>query len=283
MKTFWRQTGKLYRLSILSLLFFLLLAIVAPFAAPYNPDAVSMHEILQPSTTAHLLGTDALGRDIWSRLIYGTRISVSFAAASALCTMLLGVTLGMVGGYFGGWIDKAIQFMTTMVQGLPGMSLMVAIAAIMPEGNFRLIVAVTLTSWAGISRIVRSEVLRIKKENYMEGIRCIGGSTLYILRKYVYPNVLPVILMLLTLRIGRSLLSASALSYLGLGVTPPTADWGVMINDARTYFRSFPLQIIAPGLAITLFCISINLVGDAWREYIGRDRAVDWERRQGNG
>ena len=195
----------------------ILCAVFASLLAPYDPSAVSPEEILEHSSAAHWLGTDALGRDILSRVIYGARSSVAFAFCSAFCTMALGLSLGMV-------------------------------------------------SWTGFSRIVRNEVLRIKGETYMEGIRSIGAGHWYILRKYVFPNLLPVLIVLFTLRTGTSLLSASALSYLGLGVSPPTADWGVMISDARTYFRSYPVMILAPGMGITLFCLSINLLGDALRD-----------------
>lgn len=180
--------------------------------------------------------------------------------------MALGLSLGMVSGYFGGLADKSVQCLVALFQGLLGTSLMIAIAAILPENDFRIIIALTLTSWTGFSRIVRNEVLRIKGETYMEGIRSIGAGHWYILRKYVFPNLLPVLIVLFTLRTGTSLLSASALSYLGLGVSPPTADWGVMISDARTYFRSYPVMILAPGMGITLFCLSINLLGDALRD-----------------
>lgn len=244
----------------------ILCAVFAPLLAPYDPSAVSPEGVLEHSSAAHWLGTDALGRDILSRVIYGARSSVAFAFCSAFCTMVLGLSLGMVSGYFGGLADKSVQCLVALFQGLPGTSLMIAIAAILPENDFRIIIALTLTSWTGFSRIVRNEVLRIKGETYMEGIRSIGAGHQYILSKYVFPNLLPVLIVLFTLRTGTSLLSASALSYLGLGVSPPTADWGVMISDARTYFRSYPLMILAPGMGITLFCLSINLLGDALRD-----------------
>lgn len=251
-------------------------AILAPWLAPFDPTEVRTDEILEYSSSRHWLGTDALGRDILSRLIYGARTSVTFAVTAAVCTMAVGLVLGMVGGYFGGWVDKAIQCLVCLFQGLPGMSLMIAIAAVLPENDARLIIAVTVTSWTGFSRIVRSEVLHIRQENYMVGIRSLGASHFYILRKYVLPNVFPLVVVLLTLRIGTSLLSASALSYLGLGVAPPAADWGVMVSDARTYFRSYPLMILAPGLAITLLCMGINLIGDCLREWLDKDRTQAW-------
>lgn len=256
----------LYFLAFVVTIGIVLCAILAPWIAPFDPTEVHTEEILEYSSARHWLGTDALGRDILSRLLWGARTSVAFAAAAACCTMVVGLLLGMLGGYFGGWIDKGIQCLVCVFQGLPGMSLMIAIAAVLPENDARLIIAVTITSWTGFSRIVRSEVLHIRNENYMIGIRCLGASHGYILRKYVFPNVFPLVIVLLTLRIGTSLLSASALSYLGLGVAPPVADWGVMVSDARTYFRSYPLMILAPGLAITAFCMGINLIGDFLRD-----------------
>ena len=268
MSTKLKELRFIYKLAIIVVLAIILCAVFAPWIAPYDPYQVSVDEILQHSSAKHWLGTDALGRDLLSRVIYGARTSVAFAVAVALCTMLVGVTLGIAGGYFGGITDRVIQCMVSMVQGLPGMSMMIAIAAVLPENDLRLVIAVTLTSWAGFSRIVRSEVIRIKGETYIEGIRSLGAGNWYILKEYVFPNVLPVIAVLLTLRIGTSLLSASALSYLGLGVSPPAADWGVMISDARTYFRSYPIMIIAPGLGITLFSLGINLTGDALCELL---------------
>jgi peptide/nickel transport system permease protein len=268
----------LYYAACAAVLLVLLTACLAPLLAPYDPTAVSADEILEHASWKHWLGTDALGRDVLSRVIYGTRTSVALASAAAFCTMLAGMTLGMLGGYFGGWTDRIIQFFVNLFQGLPGMSLMVAIAGILPDNDFRLVIAVTLTSWAGFSRIVRSEVIRIRSETYMESIRSLGAGHLYILRHYVWTNTFPLIVVLLTLKIGSSLLSASALSYLGLGVSPPTADWGVMISDARMYFRSYPLMIMAPGLCITLFCISINLIGDMLRDRL----SVKSENRERN-
>lgn len=263
-----RLMAFLYKGAAFVVLFVIFCAVFAPWIAPYDPTQVSPDSILEYSSSAHWLGTDALGRDILSRTIYGAQSSVAFAVCAAFCTMVVGLTLGVVSGYFGGLIDKGIQCMTAIFQGLPGMSLMIAIAAIMPESNMRIIVALTLTSWTGFSRIVRNEVRRIKGETYMDGIRSLGGRHLYIVKKYVLPNLFPVIIVLFTLKTGTSLLSASALSYLGLGVFPPTADWGVMISDARTYFRSYPVMMLAPGIGITLFCLAINLLGDALRDHL---------------
>ena len=261
-----RTMHPLYLLAFITTSLIVLCAIFAPWITPYDPTAVNTEEILEWSSSKHWLGTDALGRDILSRMIYGARTSVTFATVAALCTMAVGLVLGVLSGYFGGWVDRIIQSLVLLFQGLPGMSLMIAIAAVLPENDARLIIAVTVTSWTGFSRIVRSEVFHIKHENYITGVRSLGAGSFYILKNYIFPNVFPLVIVLLTLRIGTSLLSASALSYLGLGVAPPVADWGVMISDARTYFRSYPLMILAPGLGITLFCMGINLIGDFLQE-----------------
>ncbi|MFR4873383.1 MAG: ABC transporter permease [Dialister invisus] len=229
----------------------ILCAVFASLLAPYDPSAVSPEEILEHSSAAHWLWNRRPGKRHSFTGHLWRPVFVAFAFCSAFCTMALGLSLGMVSGYFGGLADKSVQCLVALFQGLPGTSLMIAIAAILPENDFRIIIALTLTSWTGFSRIVRNEVLRIKGETYMEGIRSIGAGHRYILRKYIFPNLLPVLIVLFTLRTGTSLLSASALSYLGLGVSPPTADWGVMISDARTYFRSYPLMILAPGMGIT--------------------------------
>ncbi|MBP2660806.1 MAG: ABC-type transporter, integral rane subunit [Firmicutes bacterium] len=217
-----KQLPVIYKIAAFILLLMLSGAIFAPVIAPYDPNQVLPDETLQSCSGAHLLGTDALGRDVFSRILYGARVSISFAVAAALCTMFFGVTLGMISGYFGGIIDTIIQLLVNIFQGLPGMSMMIAIAGVMGPSTASLLLAVTLTSWAGFSRIVRGEVLKIREENYID--------------------------------------------FLGLGMQPPEADWGVMINDAKIYFRSYPNLLLAPGLCILALCASINLIGDALRD-----------------
>ena len=153
-----KELHLIYKMALFLAMGIVFLALFAPWIVPYDPTAVSTEEILEGMSSSHWLGTDALGRDILSRTIYGARTSVAFASVAAFCTMVLGLMLGILSGYFGGWVDRGIQCLVAVFQGLPGMSLMIAVAAILPENNFRLIIALTLTSWAGFSRIVRSEV-----------------------------------------------------------------------------------------------------------------------------
>lgn len=256
----------IYNLAAVSLLLLVSAAVLAPVIAPYDPNQVMPDETLQPCSAKHWLGTDALGRDFFSRLLYGAQVSIGFAVLAALCTTLLGVSLGVLGGYFGGVIDHVLQLLVNIFQGLPGMSLMIAIAGSLGPGSASLLLAVTLTSWAGFSRIVRGEVLKIKEESYIEGIRSLGGSDWYILRRYILPNLFNSLIILFTVRVGTVVLSVASLSFLGLGMQPPQADWGVMILDAKVYFRSYPQLILAPGLCILALCGSIQLVGDALRD-----------------
>lgn len=250
------------------LLLFMLVALLAPWLAPYDPNAVSRDAILAPMSSSHWLGTDTLGRDVWSRLLYGARVSVFFAIAGAACTMLLGAFLGVVGGYFGGITDRAIQIGVHIFQGLPGMSLMVALAGVMGPGTFSILLAVTLTSWTSFSRLVRAEVLRVRYAEYVEAVRALGAGHVYILWRYILPNIMPSLIVLWTVRIGTVLLSVASLSFLGLGVQPPDADWGVMIFDAKAYFRTYPWLLLAPGACIATLSIAIQLWGDELRDFL---------------
>lgn len=253
------------------LLLFMAVALLAPWLAPYDPNAVSRDAILAPMSAAHWLGTDALGRDVWSRLLYGARVSVFFALAGAACTMLLGALLGVVGGYFGGLTDRLIQIGVHIFQGLPGMSLMVALAGVMGPGTFSILLAVTLTSWTSFSRLVRAEVLRVRYAEYVEAVRALGAGHGYILWRYILPSIMPSLIVLWTVRIGTVLLSVASLSFLGLGVQPPDADWGVMIFDAKSYFRTYPWLLLAPGACIAALSIAIQLWGDELRDYLSID------------
>lgn len=270
-----RQLPFLYTIAAFVLVLLVSCAVFAPVIAPYDPNQVLPEETLQPCSAAHLLGTDALGRDVFSRILYGARVSISFAVAAALCTMLLGVTLGMISGYFGRNVDTLIQLLVSIFQGLPGMSLMIAIAGILGPSTSSLLLAVTLTSWPGFSRIVRGEVLKIREENYIEGARSMGGSDWYIILHHILPNLFSSLIVLFTLRIGTVVLSVASLSFLGLGMQPPQADWGVMINDAKVYFRSYPNLLWAPALCILALCASINLIGDALRDLFSIRKDLD--------
>lgn len=269
-----KKTPLIYKIAGIILILIFLIAIFAPVIAPYPPNEVETSQRLLKSSAEHWLGTDSLGRDILSRLIYGARVSVCFGLLASASTMILGVFLGILGGYFGGKIDAAIQILVNIFQGLPGMSVMIALAGVLGPSIPNLLLAVTLTSWPGFSRIVRGEILKIREESYIEGIRALGGSHLYIVTHYIIPNILPSFIILFTVKVGSVVLSVASLSFLGLGIQPPQADWGVMVNDAKAYFRSYPNLLLAPGFCIFIFCSSINLIGDAIRDYFNEDDQI---------
>lgn len=244
----------------------LLMSILAPWLAPYDPLKIDMKNALMPPSKLHLLGTDNIGRDILSRVIYGGRQSIVLAAIATSMSMALGCIIGMIAGYFGSWVDVAITSISNIFQGLPGMTMMIAIAGLMGSGVTSMMLALVITSWVGFSRIVRGEVMKIKKEYFIEGLRSFGVGHMRILFYHVMPNLISSIVIIFATRIASSILSVASLSFLGLGLEPPTPDWGVMISDARMYYRTSPMLVIAPGVCIVLFSLCVNIIADWLRD-----------------
>ena len=244
----------------------LLMSILAPLLAPYDPLKIDMKNALMPPSKLHLLGTDNIGRDILSRVIYGGRQSIVLAAIATSMSMALGCIIGMIAGYFGSWVDVAITSISNIFQGLPGMTMMIAIAGLMGSGVTSMMLALVITSWVGFSRIVRGEVMKIKKEYFIEGLRSFGVGHMRILFYHVMPNLISSIVIIFATRIASSILSVASLSFLGLGLEPPTPDWGVMISDARMYYRTSPMLVIAPGVCIVLFSLCVNIIADWLRD-----------------
>lgn len=254
------------KLSIIVLIIILLVSIFANIISPYDPNFQDKENRLSGFTQEHKLGTDPLGRDMLSRVIYGGRSSILIGVLATLVSMTIGSSMGIISGYFGGRLDKFITSITNIFQALPQMAFTIAIAGVLGPGIKNLILALVISSWAGFSRIVRAEVLKVKEEPYIEAMVYLGSSDLSIILFHIIPNIMPNIIILLTTRIGRSLLSIAALSFLGLGVQPPNPDWSVMINDARLYYRSYPYLIVVPGFSIFITILSINTLGDYLRD-----------------
>ena len=243
------------------------MTIFAPWLAPYDPLQIDMTNRLADPSPAHPLGTNALGRDVLSRVIYGGRASLLLAVAATCCSMAVGLAVGVAAGYCGGAVDVVITGISNVFQGLPGMVLMIALVGVLEPGTQSILLALVLTSWVGFSRLVRGEVLKVKGELYIEGMRCLGAGHLRIVLRHVLPNIRTNIIILFTTRVGRVVLSVAGLSYLGMGIQPPTPDWGEMISgSARRYFRTAPHLLWAPGLCIILLTLSINLLGDLLRD-----------------
>ena len=253
----------LERVAVGVLAFFFLVAALAPWLVPYDPAYVDMQHVLEFPDAMYWLGTDSLGRDVLSRLIMGARVSIGFAFVAACCTMTAGLFIGTMGGWFGGRLDAAVQMIINIFQGIPGFSLMIALAGILEPGFTSMLLAVVLTSWTGFARVVRGEVLRIRSEHFIEGLRALGAGNAFILQHYVWRSLLPVISTLFTIRLGAVILSVSGLSYIGIGLQPPLADWGLMVNEGQTYFRTYPLLLYAPGSCIFLLCMAVHILGES--------------------
>lgn len=265
---------KIYKIAVIALVIILLLSIFAPLIAPYDPIKVDMENTLSAACKEHLLGTDALGRDVLSRLLYGGRSSILLSVIVSIITMALGFIIGILSGYYGGKLDSFIQMIVNILQSIPSMSFMIAIIGIMGPGIKSIILSVVITSWAGFSRVVRSEVLSIREEDYIEGAKAIGAMDFYIIIHHIIPNIIGPFIVLFTVRIGKVILSIASLSFLGLGLQPPTPDWGIMISDAKTYYLSNPTLIIAPGAAIMILSLSINIIGDFIRDYLDKGKNI---------
>lgn len=241
-------------------------SIFAPVLATHNPFEPNMAMRLQQPSGQHFFGTDALGRDMFSRILYGGRASMLLSLVAAVLSLSAGLGIGLIGGFYGGKVDAAITIVSNIFQGIPGSCFMIAVAGILGASIESLILALVITSWAGFSRIVRAEVLQLKEEPFIEGLKCLGCSDMRIIWLHIVPNLMNKLMVLFTIRVGRGILAVAGLSFLGLGVQPPTPDWSVMINDAMMYYRSSPHLIIIPGLCIFVLIYSINVLGDELRD-----------------
>lgn len=240
-------------------------SIFAPVLSTHNPFEPDMSQRLMGPSLEHFFGTDALGRDMYSRILYGGRVSMLLALAAAFISLVIGLGIGIISGFYRGKIDIFFTVLSNIFQGIPGNCFMIAIAGILGPSIYSLILALVITSWAGFSRIVRSEVLQIKEEPFIEGLRCVGCNDVQLIVRHILPNIIHKLLVLFTIRIGKGILLIAGMSFLGLGVQPPMPDWSVMVNDAILYYRSAPHLIIVPGMCIFLLTYSINILGDGIR------------------
>ncbi|HSV91858.1 MAG TPA: ABC transporter permease [Desulfobacterales bacterium] len=245
---------------------FVLVALAAPLIAPYPPDEGDLGQRLKPPSAAHWLGTDALGRDVLSRIIYGARVSLQIQVVAVLIALVLGTLLGMFGGYYGGWADNVIMRGMDILLAFPGIFLAISIIAVLGPGLVNLMLAAGIYSVPQFARIVRGSILSLKEKEFVEAARAAGESDRSILFRYLLPNSMAPIIIQTTLRMATVLLTASGLSFLGLGVQPPQAEWGAMLSTARPYLITAPHVATFPGLAIMLVVMGFNLFGDGLRD-----------------
>jgi peptide/nickel transport system permease protein len=247
-------------------LVFVLVALLAPLISPYDPNEGTLGKRLQPPSAEHLLGTDALGRDMLSRVIFGARVSLEIQVVAVLIALALGTILGMVGGYYGGVADHAIMRLMDILLAFPGIFLAISIIAVLGPGLLNLMLAAGIYSVPQFARIVRGSVLSLKEKEFVEAARAAGESDLNILFRYLFPNSMAPIIIQTTLRMATVLLTAAGLSFLGLGVQPPNAEWGAMLSNARPYLITAPHLATVPGIAIVLVVMGFNLFGDGLRD-----------------
>lgn len=251
---------------ILSLLF---IAIFAPFLAPYPEQArgePNLKDRLQPPSSNHLFGTDHLGRDILSRVIYGSRTSLLIGFSVVLLAILIGLPLGLIAGYYGGKIDLIIMRITDIFLAFPPLLLALLIATTLGRGLVNAVLALSISWWPWYTRLVRGMAISIKERPYVEAARGMGISEWKIIFRHVLPNSVSPLIIQATMDIGSAILEAAALSFLGLGVQPPTPDWGLMVSEGKEYFLNYPWYPVFPGLAIFITVMAFNLLGDTLRE-----------------
>lgn len=255
----------MYKFGIIIIFLFIVAAIFAPMIAPYNPDDILESGTLAPSMQ-HLFGTDDLGRDIFSRILFGARISLTVGIVAVSIAILIGTLMGGMAGYYGGWIDGVISRFIDVMLAFPSIFLILAIQAMLSPNIYNVMIVIGATSWMGVARLVRGEFLKIRELQYVEAARAIGCSDFRIIFRHILPNAQTPIIVAATLGMAGAILTESALSFLGMGVQPPMASWGNMLMDAQAYMRDAPWMAIIPGIFILLTVLSLYFVGEGLRE-----------------
>lgn len=272
-RSLWAETIRQLRrnvaamIGITILVFLALVAIFAPQIAPHDPIKLDLIQPLKPPLSpGHILGTDDLGRDVLSRLIYGSRASLVVGFIVVAIAGTVGVTLGAISGYFGGTIDMVIMRIVDVLFAFPFLILALAFVAILGPSLVNMMLVLGMVSWIAYARLVRSVVLSLREMTFVEAARSVGASDMRILFQHILPNVVGIVVVQATFGVAQAILAAAALSFLGFGMQPPAAEWGNMLTKMRDYMRTSPVLVIAPGMMIMITVLSLNFVGDALRD-----------------
>lgn len=247
---------------------YLLVALFGPWLVPYDPNAQDLIAVLEPPSSAHLMGTDQIGRDIFSRLIVGTRFTLSAALLAVAIAGTIGVTLGMLAGYVGGRVDAAITGLVDLLLTIPSLILAIAVASVIGAGMTGLVIATTASFVPRLARLIRGRVLEIREEDFIQAAIASGTRRAKILRRHILPNALTIVVIETSLLCGQAVLVGAALGFLGLGVQPPAPEWGTMLGAGREFIEVAPHLVVAPGVAISLLVFGFNLFGDGLRDHL---------------
>jgi peptide/nickel transport system permease protein len=250
----------------LILLLLAALAALAPWLAPYDPAQQNLGADLLFHSPEHFLGTDKLGRDILSRVLYGSRISLFVGITTVAISVAVGFTAGSLSGYFGGWLDQLLMRFVDVLMAFPGILLAIALTAVLGPGLDHVIVALCLIGWTGYARLVRGEILSLKERDFIQAARSLGSTPQRIVALHLLPNLLPPLLIQATFGMAGAIIAEGSLSFLGLGVEPPTSSWGSMLNEGRQFLLVAPHLTTYPGIAIMITVFALNLVGDALQD-----------------
>jgi peptide/nickel transport system permease protein len=246
----------------------ILCAVFAPYVATHGVEQMDMRNRFAGPSLNHWLGTDNFGRDLWSRTVFGARVSLTIAVISVFCSTLIGTVVGLVAGYFGGWVDQVLMRITDVFLGFPAIVLALAIVAVLGPGVLNVSIAIIVVAWTEYARVVRSTTLVLREQNYVQAARALGASPARILFREILPNALGPIIVLASLGLGTAIIAESALSFLGFGLPPPTPTWGWTLSYGTKFMRDAPWLSIIAGAAIMITVLGFNLLGDGLRDIL---------------
>ncbi|MCK9375719.1 MAG: ABC transporter permease [Syntrophobacterales bacterium] len=269
-REFWKHL-KRNRMAVTGLVLVLglfVVSIFAPWLAPYDPDSIDLQQVLMPPSQAHFMGTDTLGRDVLSRIIYGSRVSLKVGFVAVGLATLIGLFVGAVAGYYGGWVDQVLMRLVDLMLCFPAFFLILAVIAVLEPSIWNIMAVIGLTSWMGVARLVRAEFLSLREREFVTAARALGASDTRLILRHMLPNALAPVMVSATLGVAGAILTESALSFLGLGVQPPTPSWGNILTAGKDNIEIAWWLSVFPGLAILITVMSYNLLGEGIREAI---------------
>ncbi|MFH1479578.1 MAG: ABC transporter permease [Candidatus Omnitrophota bacterium] len=258
--------NKLIFFGIVIVGFFVMVAIFAPFLTPCDPGEIDIDNILVGPSRAHIFGTDSLGRDLFARMLYGSRISLLVGLIAVGIASFIGIILGSLAGYYGGWVDRSIMRLVDIMLCFPTFFLILSVIALMEPSIINIMVVIGVTSWMGVSRLIRAEILSLKERNFIYAEKAIGASDFRIITRHLIPNAIAPVLVSITLGVAAAILVESSLSFLGIGVQPPTPSWGNILSEGKSVMGAAWWMMLFPGMAIFITVLGYNLLGEGLRE-----------------